>query len=51
LSNAYIFGSTHVVEAVKQLRGQATNQVEGAEVALVTGGPGKLPMSAAILRR
>ena len=30
---------THVKEAVEQLRGTAVNQVEGAEVALVTGGP------------
>jgi acetyl-CoA acetyltransferase len=51
LSEAYIIGMTHVREAVEQLRGTAANQVEGAEVALVTGGPAGLPVSGAILRR
>jgi hypothetical protein len=41
----------HVVEAVQQVRGEAVNQVSGAETALVTGGPGKIPMSALILRK
>ena len=39
LSEAYIIGMTHIREAVEQLRGTAVNQVDGAEVALVTGGP------------
>ena len=43
LSEAYIIGMTHVREAVEQLRGTAVNQVEGAEIALVTGGPPALP--------
>lgn len=51
LSEAYIIGMTHVREAVEQLRGTAANQVEGAEVALVTGGPAGLPVSGAILRK
>jgi acetyl-CoA acetyltransferase len=51
LSTAYLRGATHVVEAVEQLRGSAANQVPGAEVALVTGAPTTIPMSAAILRR
>ncbi len=51
LSEAYIIGMTHVREAVEQLRGTAVNQVEGAEVALVTGGPAGLPVSGAILRK
>ena len=51
LSEAYILGMTHVVEAVEQLRGTATNQVRGAEVALVTGGPAPIPVSGLILRR
>ena len=38
LSEAYMHGQTHIIEAVKQLRGQAINQVDKAEVALVTGG-------------
>ena len=49
LSEAYIMGMTHVREAVEQLRGTAINQVKGAEVALVTGGPAMIPVSAAIL--
>jgi acetyl-CoA acetyltransferase len=51
LSEAYIVGMTHVHEAVEQLRGTAVNQVEGAEVALVTGGPAAIPVSSLILRR
>ena len=51
LSEAYIIGMTHVREAVEQLRGVAVNQVEGAEVALVTGGPAGLPVSGALLRK
>ena len=39
LSEAYVIGMTHIREAVEQLRGTAVNQVEGAELALVTGGP------------
>jgi len=51
LSEAYIIGMTHVREAVEQLRGTAVNQVEGAEIALVTGGPAGLPVSGTLLRR
>jgi acetyl-CoA acetyltransferase len=50
LSEAYILGLTHVKEAVEQLRGTAVNQVEGAEVALITGGPASIPVSSLILR-
>lgn len=50
LSEAYIIGMTHVREAVEQLRGTAINQVEGAEIALVTGGPASIPVSGLILR-
>ena len=39
MSEAYIIGMTHIREAVEQLRGVAVNQVSGAEVAIVTGGP------------
>ncbi|GIU90094.1 MAG: hypothetical protein KatS3mg010_1193 [Acidimicrobiia bacterium] len=49
LSEAYIIGMTHVMEAVEQLRGTAVNQVEGAEVALVTGGPASIPVSSLLL--
>ncbi len=51
LSEAYIIGMTHVKEAVEQLRGTAVNQVEDAEVALVTGGPASIPVSSLLLRR
>jgi acetyl-CoA acetyltransferase len=51
LSEAYIIGMTHVREAVEQIRGTAINQVEGAEIALVTGGPASLPVSATLLRK
>ena len=40
---------THVREAVEQLRGVAVNQVDGAEVAVVTGGPSGLPISGTLL--
>jgi acetyl-CoA acetyltransferase len=49
LSEAYIIGMTHVMEAVEQLRGSAVNQVVDAEVALVTGGPASLPVSSLLL--
>jgi acetyl-CoA acetyltransferase len=51
LSEAYIIGMTHVMEAVEQMRGTAINQVEGAEFALATGGPAALPVSGLILGR
>jgi acetyl-CoA acetyltransferase len=51
LSEAYIIGMTHVKEAVEQLRGTAVNQVDGAEVALVTGGPASIPVSSLLLRK
>ncbi|WP_204358920.1 hypothetical protein [Streptosporangium sp. 'caverna'] len=51
LSEAYIIGMTHVREGVEQMRGAAVNQVEGAELALVTGGPAALPVSGLILGR
>jgi acetyl-CoA acetyltransferase len=49
LSEGYVVGVTHIREAVEQLRGVAVNQVKGAEVALVTGGPAPSPMTGAIL--
>jgi acetyl-CoA acetyltransferase len=51
LSCAYVWGMTHVREAVEQLRGTAVNQVAKAELALVTGGPSAVPVSGLILRR
>ncbi|GAB1814508.1 thiolase C-terminal domain-containing protein [Mycobacterium sp. MUNTM1] len=49
LSEAYIVGMTHILEGVEQMRGTAINQVDGAELALVTGGPATLPVSGLIL--
>lgn len=49
LSEGYIHGMSHIVEGVRQLRGESTSQVPGAETCLVTSG---LPIisSAMILR-
>ncbi len=49
LSEAYIIGMTHVMEGVEQIRGDAINQVAGAELALVTGGPATIPVSGLLL--
>ncbi|WP_413796930.1 thiolase C-terminal domain-containing protein [Streptomyces iranensis] len=51
LSEGYVIGMTHVREAVEQLRGTAVNQVPGAELALVSGGPATIPVSGLILGR
>jgi acetyl-CoA acetyltransferase len=50
LSEGYVIGMTHIREGVEQLRGEAVNQVEGAEFALVTGGPAPIPTSGLVLR-
>lgn len=49
LSEGYIHGLNHIVEGVRQIRGQSTSQVKDAETCLVTSG---LPIatSALILR-
>lgn len=49
LSEAYVHGLNHVIEGVRQLRGESTCQVEGAATCLVTGGSVISPSSAAIL--
>lgn len=51
LSEVYLLGMTHVIEGVRQLRGEACSQVEDAEIALVTAGPSNLPTSSLLLRR
>lgn len=48
LGEAYIHGMNGVAEAVRQLRGQAVNQVPNVQNMVVTGGSG-LPTSAVIL--
>lgn len=49
LSEAYIVGITHVIEGVRQIRGTAVNQVKDVSHALVSGGPGPMPLSGLIL--
>jgi acetyl-CoA acetyltransferase len=49
LSEAYVHGVNLIIEGVRQLRGQSTSQVAGAETCLVTGGLGVSPTSAIIL--
>jgi acetyl-CoA acetyltransferase len=51
LSEAYIIGMTHMLEAVEQLRGTAINQVKDAELVLVTGGPASIPVSGCVLEK
>lgn len=48
LGEAYLHGLNGVAEAVRQVRGTAVNQVEGAKRVLVTGGTG-VPTSGLIL--
>jgi acetyl-CoA acetyltransferase len=50
LSEAYVHGFNLINEAVRQMRGASTGQVDGAEACLVTGGEG-VPTSALIVRR
>jgi acetyl-CoA acetyltransferase len=48
MSEAYVHGFNLIVEGVRQLRGESTNQVPDAEVGLVTSGEG-VPTSALLL--
>ena len=47
LSEGYIHGMNHVLEGVRQIRGDSTSQVAGAEVCLVTSTP--LPPGSALI--
>lgn len=49
LSEGYIHGMNHILEGVRQIRGESTSQVPGAEVCLVTSTP--LPPGSALILR
>jgi acetyl-CoA acetyltransferase len=49
LSEGYVHGMNHIVQAVRQLRGTADMQVPGAELAMCTGGP--LPVGSSVVFR
>src|SRR5699024_7875783 len=48
LGEAYIHGMNGIAEGVRQIRGDAVNQIEGAEHVLVTAGTG-VPTSGLVL--
>ncbi|HEY1465933.1 MAG TPA: hypothetical protein VGF11_02670 [Acidimicrobiales bacterium] len=50
LSEAYMQGLNHVIEGVRQMRGDSTSQVADARLCLVTSSPG-IPTSAILLGR
>ena len=49
LAECYMHGPELQIEAVRQLRGQSTSQVPGAQVAMVISGPMVTPVSSMIL--
>jgi len=49
LAEGFIHGMGLVAEAVRQLRGESTNQVPDAKLSLMTGGPGDTMSSTALL--
>jgi acetyl-CoA acetyltransferase len=48
IGEAYIHGMENINEAVRQIRGESTCQVEGAELSLSVSGPGFAPGSAVL---
>ena len=48
LSEAYIHGLNLAIEGVRQMRGESTSQVRGAQTCLVTSGLGG-PMNSAVV--
>ena len=51
LSECYMQGASHLVEAVRQLRGTSFNQVPNADVALYAAGMGYAPQGGILLHR
>lgn len=49
LGEGFIHGMGLLPEAVRQIRGTSTNQVPGAKLSLVTGGPGDIVTSTGLL--
>lgn len=48
LAECYMHGLELVIEAARQIRGTSPNQVDGADVSLVAGGPASSPVSSLI---
>lgn len=51
LAECYMHGLELVIEAARQLQGTSTNQVQGAEISVVAGGPASAPVSSLVLGR
>ena len=49
LAEGFVHGMSLVTEAVRQIRGTSVNQVPGAALSLMTGGPGDSLVSSALL--
>lgn len=49
MSEGYVHGMNHIVEAVRQLRHEADMQIPDAELTMCTGGP--LPIGSSVVFR